>query len=317
MVMHSRAPASARATQPPIRKFTSHSDGQDSPTLVFVPGWNCKSTEWDGLVAKIREISPKQKVATVNLPTFADSSALTSRTFFDECSKRVGVVCSNVSGPYILIGHSMGGAVVAHYLSSESEDRKTPVSAVYEIAGVKADPRSTLPSTTIIQKFGSFATRFLTNTTNYFLDCFEATHTDFYKKATEFSMRFMLGVFKFAGPLLILLGGGTKSAARTFYDFTDEALGEDMLLSATALKAMCTLDLRKPLQSLGRVRAVYAEHDVFVCGTLTMLEALNLYGHPDNCFSSETISPAGHFPHREDPLAMAKRILEFASSENN
>lgn len=315
MVKHFRSLAPAKPPVTTPRDFTSRTDGQDKPALVFVHGWNCKASEWDGLAAKIKDLSPNQKVVAVSLPTFADSPGLNSRNFFDRCAKSVNDACASVDGPSLLVGHSMGGAVVAHYLSSGSTDRKTPISGVYEIAGVKADPRNTLPSRNPIQKFGSFATRLLANATNYFLDRFEETQSDFHRRATEFSMRFMLGVFKFAGPLLIILDGGTKAAARTFYEFTTEALSGDMLLSATALKAMCDLKL-SPSSSLGKVRAVYAQHDVFVCGTLTLLCAMNLYGKPENGFSSETIPMSGHFPHREDPSAMAQKILQFVSKED-
>ncbi len=314
MVKHFRALAPAKFPISTSADFTSRTDGQDKPTLVFVHGWNCKATEWDKLVATIKELSPDQKTIAVNLPTFADSPNLTSRNFFDECAKRVGDACASVDGPSLLVGHSMGGAVVAHYLSSSSLNRKTPISGIYEIAGVKADPRNTLPSRSIIQKFGSFATRLLTNSTNYFLDKFEETHFDSHRRAAELSMRFMLGVFKFAGPLLIILDGGTKAAARTFHEFINEALSEDMLLSATALKAMCDLKL-SPSSSLGKVKAVYAQHDVFVCGTLTLLCAMDLYGKPENGFSSETIPRVGHFPHREDSLATAMKILDFVSKD--
>jgi pimeloyl-ACP methyl ester carboxylesterase len=312
MVNHLRSSASAKPPVTTPRDFTSRTDGQDKPALVFVHGWNCKASEWDGLAAKIKDLSPNQKVVAVSLPTFTDSPNLNSANFFDECAKRVSEACSSVSGPSLLIGHSMGGAVVAHYLSVESPNCKTPISGVYEIAGLKADPRNTLPSRNSLQRFGSAATRFLANAVYYFLDKFEQTHLDSYKKATEFSMRFMLKVFKFAAPILILLDGGSKAAARTFYEFTAEALSGDMLLSATALKAMCDLNLT-PQSPFGKVKAVYAQHDVFICGTMTLLCAMNVYGSPGNYFSSETIPNSGHFPHREDPLAMAQRILEFAS----
>lgn len=315
MVKTSRSLASATSIASVKSNFASHSSGQDKPALVFVHGWNCKPSEWDGLVSKIKENSPDQKIVTVGLPTFSDSSHLTSQNFFNECAKRVRDSCASVDATsFYLIGHSMGGAVVAHTLSYEFGERRIPISGVYEIAGVKADPRDTLPSRNFIQKFGSFATKLLANTTNYFLDKFEETHSDLYRKATEFSMRFMLGVFKFAGPLLIFLDGGSRSSARTFYEFTTEALNGDMLLSATALKAMCNLNLR-PSSVLGKVRAVYAQHDVFVCGTSTLLTAMDLYGSPENGFTSETIPCVGHFPHRENPTLMAQKILEFVSKD--
>lgn len=91
--------------------ITYETYGAGEPTLVFVHGWNCDARYWR---AQIPHFSKKHRVVALDLVGHGHSGAsrttYTMKAFGEDVQ---AVVASVDSRRVILVGHSMGGAVVA------------------------------------------------------------------------------------------------------------------------------------------------------------------------------------------------------------
>lgn len=85
--------------------------GTGDPTLVLVHGWSCDSRYWR---AQIPEMSRRYHVITLDLAGHGHSGLNRGRYSMERFGEDVkAVVEASTSGPVILVGHSMGGAVIA------------------------------------------------------------------------------------------------------------------------------------------------------------------------------------------------------------
>ncbi len=117
-VASGRAPAEAGSTESQSGFITAHDGvpiaysvyGAGSPTLLFVHGWSCDRSYWEQQVAPF---SRDFRVVTVDLPGHGESGMgrkewLMAPFGADVSAVVMGLDLKNV----ILIGHSMGGAVI-------------------------------------------------------------------------------------------------------------------------------------------------------------------------------------------------------------
>ncbi len=85
--------------------------GAGEPTLVFVHGWSCDSRYWR---AQIPHFSKKHQIVTLDLAGHGHSGMTRSQYTMKDFGEDVHAVTKAVGdGDVILIGHSMGGAVIA------------------------------------------------------------------------------------------------------------------------------------------------------------------------------------------------------------
>jgi len=102
------AAASALSAAP---HYTSLGHGE--PALVFVHGWTCDSSFWK---AQMDEFSKRRRVIALDLPGHGQTPSPTSgfqpRTFVEAVDE---VIRSAKLKKVILVGHSMGGAVIRQY----------------------------------------------------------------------------------------------------------------------------------------------------------------------------------------------------------
>lgn len=86
--------------------------GSGEPTLVFVHGWCCDSRYWR---AQVPYFSKKHRVVTIDLAGHGHSGATREEYTMQAFGEDVKAVVDAVGSRYvILIGHSMGGTVIAH-----------------------------------------------------------------------------------------------------------------------------------------------------------------------------------------------------------
>jgi pimeloyl-ACP methyl ester carboxylesterase len=88
--------------------------GQGSKTIVFVHGWTCDATSWAGQVSALAE---GYRVVTLDLPGHGRSEAPAQADFsMDLFAKAVEAVRAEVGADkVVLVGHSMGAAVIREY----------------------------------------------------------------------------------------------------------------------------------------------------------------------------------------------------------
>jgi pimeloyl-ACP methyl ester carboxylesterase len=85
------------------------STGSKDPTLIFVHGFACSLSDWDG---QVKSLSTNYRCAALDLPGHG-KSAMPDEPTIEALAKAVNVVKDRVSpGKAILIGHSMGCRVV-------------------------------------------------------------------------------------------------------------------------------------------------------------------------------------------------------------
>jgi pimeloyl-ACP methyl ester carboxylesterase len=85
--------------------------GSGEPTLVFVHGWSCDARYWR---AQVPYFSKNHRVVTLDLAGHGHSGAKRSRYTMPAFGEDVRAVTEATgSGSVILIGHSMGGPVIA------------------------------------------------------------------------------------------------------------------------------------------------------------------------------------------------------------
>lgn len=85
--------------------------GEGAPCLVFVHGWGCKRTYWE---EQVRHLSPRYRVVTIDLAGHGESGADRREWSIESFAGDVASVADDLNlQEMILIGHSMGGPVVA------------------------------------------------------------------------------------------------------------------------------------------------------------------------------------------------------------
>ncbi|MBN2427480.1 MAG: alpha/beta hydrolase [Deltaproteobacteria bacterium] len=85
--------------------------GSGEPTLVFVHGWSCDARYWR---AQVPYFSKKHRVVTLDLAGHGHSGSARSRYAMKSFGEDVKAVTDATGSPgVILIGHSMGGSVIA------------------------------------------------------------------------------------------------------------------------------------------------------------------------------------------------------------
>ncbi len=90
--------------------ITYQVNGEGSPALILVHGWSCNHTSWS---SQIQHFAKNHMIITLNLAGHGDSKS--ERTLWDmeNYAKDVFAVYENLGiNEVILIGHSMGGAVI-------------------------------------------------------------------------------------------------------------------------------------------------------------------------------------------------------------
>jgi pimeloyl-ACP methyl ester carboxylesterase len=84
--------------------------GSGEPTLVFVHGWCCDGTYWDDVVA---HFSPRHRIVTVDLAGHGQSGLDRQQWSMAAFGADVRAVVEKLDlDDVVLIGHSMGGAVI-------------------------------------------------------------------------------------------------------------------------------------------------------------------------------------------------------------
>lgn len=87
----------------------------DAPALVFVPGWSCDASFWR---LQVPEFSASHRVIVVDLPGFGKSDKPHDRAYTMEFfAKSLHAILQDAKvTALVLVGHSMGYAVVRQYL---------------------------------------------------------------------------------------------------------------------------------------------------------------------------------------------------------
>jgi len=85
--------------------------GQGNPTLVFIHGWSCDKSYWD---EQVKAFASRHKVITIDLAGHGDSSQDRSDYTMLAFGHDVKAVIDQESADkVVLIGHSMGGEIIA------------------------------------------------------------------------------------------------------------------------------------------------------------------------------------------------------------
>ena len=84
--------------------------GKGEPTLVFIHGWSCDKSYWDD---QVKTFSPKYKVVAIDLAGHGGSGITRKNYTIELFGEDVAAVVNKLQlSKVILIGHSMGGAVI-------------------------------------------------------------------------------------------------------------------------------------------------------------------------------------------------------------
>jgi len=110
-------PGAAIAASDPTN-INFQSTGSKEPTLIFVHGFACSLSDWDG---QVKALSPTYRCVALDLPGHG-KSAMPDEPTIEALAKAVNVVKDRVAGnKAILIGHSMGCRVILEaYLQSRA-----------------------------------------------------------------------------------------------------------------------------------------------------------------------------------------------------
>jgi pimeloyl-ACP methyl ester carboxylesterase len=109
-------------------------NGSGSPTLVFVHGFSCDRTFWS---SQISFFSNKYHVVSLDLAGHGKSGEGNRIWNMENYGKDVAAVCNHLElDSFILIGHSMGGAVIveaANLIKNEAQALIGVDSIIYQI----------------------------------------------------------------------------------------------------------------------------------------------------------------------------------------
>jgi pimeloyl-ACP methyl ester carboxylesterase len=111
-------PGAARAATDPVN-INFQSTGSKEPSLIFVHGFACSLSDWDG---QVKALSPNYRCAALDLPGHG-KSAMPEEPTIEALARAVNVVKDRMAGNRaILIGHSMGCRVILDaYLQSRAD----------------------------------------------------------------------------------------------------------------------------------------------------------------------------------------------------
>jgi pimeloyl-ACP methyl ester carboxylesterase len=126
--------------------------GEGLPALLFIHGWSCDATYWDG---QVTAFAPTHRVVTVDLAGHGKSGRDRKEWSIEAFGQDVRAVVEKLGLPrVVLIGHSMGGyvavaaanvlpgrvvAVIGVDTMQDAERVVTPEMLAPLIAGMKAD----------------------------------------------------------------------------------------------------------------------------------------------------------------------------------
>lgn len=112
-------PSGGRAAEPAAEGQVPSADGtlihyvvrgSGSPTLVFVHGWSCDAGYW---LAQMDAFAPAHRIVAVDLAGHGDSGARSGEYTMEAFGQDVAAVLARLDiTDAVLIGHSMGGAVI-------------------------------------------------------------------------------------------------------------------------------------------------------------------------------------------------------------
>lgn len=94
--------------------------GDGSPTLLFVHGWSCRRSYWQ---PQLDYFSNSHTVMAIDLPGHGDSPAYSENNSITSYAANVLSAFAELPSPIVLIGHSMGGAVVLEAARQMPEDQ--------------------------------------------------------------------------------------------------------------------------------------------------------------------------------------------------
>lgn len=105
------APAAAgTATAPDGVAIHFTDQGQGSPALVFVHGWSCDASYWD---AQVAHFAPTHRVVAIDLAGHGASGQERKSYTMEAFGADVAAVLAKLDlKDAVLVGHSMGGAVI-------------------------------------------------------------------------------------------------------------------------------------------------------------------------------------------------------------
>ncbi|PKL83537.1 MAG: alpha/beta hydrolase [Ignavibacteriae bacterium HGW-Ignavibacteriae-3] len=91
-------------------KINFYSEGNGEPALVFIHGWSCDKSYWD---YQTKYFSQKYKVVAIDLAGHGESGVNRENYTMELFGEDVAAVVDNLNlKKVVLIGHSMGGAVI-------------------------------------------------------------------------------------------------------------------------------------------------------------------------------------------------------------
>jgi len=91
-------------------KINFSTEGKGKPALVFVHGWNCDKSFWND---QAKAFSPKYEVVTIDLAGYGESGSNRKNYTMQAFGADIAAVVNKLKlKRVILIGHSMGGAVI-------------------------------------------------------------------------------------------------------------------------------------------------------------------------------------------------------------
>ena len=91
-------------------KINFYTEGKGEHALVFVHGWSCDRSYWND---QVKTFSPKYRIVTIDLAGHGESATTRKNYTIELFGEDVAAVVNKLKlDKVILIGHSMGGAVV-------------------------------------------------------------------------------------------------------------------------------------------------------------------------------------------------------------
>lgn len=111
LLLLAAAPATAgTATAPDGVAIHFTDQGQGSPAIVFVHGWSCDASYWD---AQVAHFAPRHRVVAIDLAGHGASGQERKGYTMEAFGADVAAVLAQLDlKDAVLVGHSMGGAVI-------------------------------------------------------------------------------------------------------------------------------------------------------------------------------------------------------------
>ena len=109
------------------------------PTIILTHGWGLNSTAWGDAKQKL---GSRFRVVTWDLPGLGRSRQPTDGVYsIDRLAQELGAVIESADpGPFLLVGHSIGGMATQTFWRCASEPEKARVAGVVLIETTHEDP---------------------------------------------------------------------------------------------------------------------------------------------------------------------------------